>query len=149
MSITYSLLGGWFIVNNVLLVGVFVYTVTKGLKTGYRSFVLFYVISSIAIGALLYYFSDEARDYAKESMHAEAVNLLASGLGKSMYFTSETSQNFEKLSGHDYQLEFETFIPTRRRIDHLLRIDDGRVLRLVVVKRWDNSDHVYLGNADM
>lgn len=149
VSITYSLLGGWFIINNLLLVGVFVYTVTRGLKAGYRSFVLFYVCSSIVIAALLYYFSDEARDYAQESMHAEAVDLLASGLDKSMYFTNETSQNFEKLLGHDYQLEFETFIPTRRRIDHLLRVNDGTDLRLVLIKRWNNSDHVYLGNADM
>ena len=146
-SLIYGVLGGWFVINAVVLITLFIYTIVVSFKMENRSFIATYVTVVLLFSVILYSLSDAARNHAKEAMHETVSEVLVSGLDNKMQFTNETENNFKKLSGSEYEFVFETFIPTKRRIDYLVHVNDGRKFRLIVIKRWDNSNQVYLGGA--
>ena len=146
-SLIYGLLGGWFIINSIALIIIFSYTIKRSFKTGHQWFSAIYIIVVLLFSVSLYNVSDIARGHAKEYMSEVVSEILNSGLDDSMDFTDETEKHFKEISGVQYELAFETFIPTRRRIDYLLKVGDKKKFRLIVIKKRDNRSQVYLADA--
>lgn len=142
-SVTYCLLGGWFeIVLGALLVLTIEYTfkALKGREPKQHFFAFLGAV--VASGVILMATSGLARDFAASSMEERVLQFMRDPVGAEAESSQQEKALAASIGKRKYLLHRETFIPTFRRIDYLLVLDDGEKYRLVMTMSWRGISEV-------
>lgn len=144
-SLTYSLLGGWFIVPLVVAV---IVTASYGFNAykqqeNRRLCVLHFLILA-AVSTLLLSFSGEARQFAAKNVEADILTFVNDPTTRKVDAADQTRALMTEIKQRRHSMERETFIPTFRRMDYLFKSDTGKKYRLISVKKWNGVPAISL-----
>ena len=144
-SLTYSVLGGWFIVPIAVA---FIVTVSYGFRAysqpKNRSLCALHLIIVAGVSALLLSFSGQARQYAAVNVEADILAFVNDPATRKVDAADQTRALMSEIKQQRHSVERETFIPTFRRMDYLFKSDTGKKYRLILVKEWNGVPSVSL-----
>jgi len=148
-SLTYSILGGWFIVPLVVAI---IITASYGFRSYKRQenrqlFVL-HLLGLVAVSALLFWFSGEARQFAAAKVEVDILAFVDDPTIREVDAAEQARALMAEIKKHRHSMERETFIPTFRRMDYLFKSDDGKKYRLILVKEWNGVPSISLLPTD-
>ena len=142
-SVTYSLLGGWFIAP--LLLGLIIgvsYAIAQWRAVPGRRFVLAYVFIVAITAGTLFAFSREARDHASDSLGKYAAEVVQDPGTKTVRASQATRGLLVEIRKYPYTLQRDAFIPTFRRIDYQVRSERLGQFTLSLTMSWNGVPDV-------
>ena len=134
-SLTYSVLGGWFLVT--LLLVLFVsgsYGVAAVRRNEQRRFFLVHIALLAFVSVALYSVSDRARLFAIKSIDEDAQAFMRNPQNESIAAPTQARELMTAISSHKYSSVREAFTPTFRRADYLLEDGSASRYRLVLTR---------------
>lgn len=148
-SLTYSLLAGWFLIPLICAVLVTVFYVYKiGPKPeGRRSVILHLTIVGVFSFAL-FVASPYARERAQNRLQAQLAEFVTDPGQAKAAVSDDARRLMAELNKQKYSMERETFIPTFRRLDYLLRVETGTKYRLIMRMSWNGTPEISLRRVD-
>jgi hypothetical protein len=138
-SITYSLLGGMFwitLIAAVMIVASYVPPSVKGKDA--RSFYILLVIVGV-FSIVLFVASPYAREFAGIHLGTEIGSFLKDPLNSKADVLNEERQLIVEVESEKYSMERESFIPTFRRMDYLVKTESGEKYRLTLTMSWNGT----------
>lgn len=137
-SITYSFLGGWFVIPLLLaaiVTGSYGYGMASG-KVSSRQFVL-HVIAVGILSLALFVISPYARELAKTRLQSMVVSFVEDPINTTGDVTKDERQLMLEIRKQQYTMQYETFIPTFRRMDYrFVNAKTGEKYRLIMTMGW-------------
>lgn len=144
-SLTYSALGGWFIVPLAVVV---VVTVSYGFRAYKqpkdRSLCALHLAIVAGVSVLLLSFSGKAREYAAANVEADILAFFNDPATHKVDAADQARTLMAEIKQQRHSMERETFIPTFRRMDYLFKSDTGKKYRLILVEEWNGVPSVSL-----
>lgn len=137
-SVTYSVLGGWFIVPLVVAV---IVTALYGLrayeaKSDRRVFLLHCLIIAV-VSVVLLSLSEEARERAIANLEADVVAFVNDPTTPKSEASDKTRALLTDIKKQRYSMKRDTFIPTFRRMDYMVKTERGQKFVLILVVKWN------------
>lgn len=148
-SITYSVLGGWFLIPLIaaVLVSVF-YAFRVGRESnGRRSLILHLAIVG-ALSIALFVASPYAREFAQDRLQAQLVEFVKDPSQAKAIVSDDARRLMAELNKQKQSMERETFIPTFRRMDYLFKVEGGTKYRLIMRMSWNGTPEISLRRVD-
>jgi hypothetical protein len=139
-SIAFSLLRGWFIVEVIAFVVLSGYALSrlrKGKKE--RAPVVGFLLTVIAVSALLLVFSEKATEHGAARMAKEVSEFIEDPKSDVYQIDGKERALAQEVLSRGCSLIRESFIPTFKRIDYLFTCPDTQKYRLVLTKRWNGD----------
>ncbi len=149
-SITYSFLGGWFAVPLVLaaiVTGSYGYgTARREVKKGQ------FFMHAFAIGVLvlaLFVTNAYARGLARTRLELTVASFIRDPMGSKADVSSAERKLMAEIRRQEHTMEYETFIPTFRRMDYLfVTSKTGERYRLIVTMDWKGTPVIWLRRVE-
>jgi len=142
-SLTYSVLGGWFIVPLVgaaLVTIVYAFGAYKSQKD--RGLWVLHLAIVVGVSVMLLSLSGQARQYAEQNVEADVHAFVKDPTTRGVEAADQARALMIEIKKRDYTMERETFIPTFRRMDYLFKSDTGKKYRLILVKEWNGVPEI-------
>ncbi|SRR5258706_2224870 len=149
LSITYSVLGGWFeitIVAASIIIASYAYHVLKK-RTGTRYFVVHVLILGL-FSVVLLTVSSYAREITRNRLETEIASFVRDPAHAKVVASGEARTLMAKIAAQKYSEEREAFIPTFRRMDYLFKTEAGAKYRLVMTMSWNGAPEVSFRPVD-
>jgi len=144
-SVTYSFLGGWFVVT--LLVALIV-TASYGYESlvGRENRRLFFlhILFLAALSLAFFVASPRARQLASVRLQAKADSFIKDPISYKADVSSEERQLMVEIEKQKFTVQRSAFIPTFQRTDYLLRTEQGATYLLVTETRWNGTPVISL-----
>jgi hypothetical protein len=137
-SITYSFLGGWFVITLLLaaiVTGFYGYGIASG-RVRSRQFVL-HVVALGIFSAALFVISPYARELAKTRLESMVVSFVEDPINTPADVAKDERHLMLEIRKQQHTMQYETLIPTFRRIDYrFVNAKTGEKYRLIMTMGW-------------
>jgi hypothetical protein len=141
-SITYSVLGGLFWITLVAAVMIMASN-APGANETWLPFILHVFVIGL-FSAVLLVTSPYAREFASVRLEAEISSFARDPVNIKADVSNEARQLMVKIRTQKFTMERETFIPSFRRMDYLLKTDTGEKYRLIMTIGWNGTPEISL-----
>lgn len=144
-SITYSLLGGWYVVP-LLIASVIAISYAVAAIRGADSRRTFgvYIVVIVAVVGLLLSLSDAARRGAAASLESDVLGFVSDPNTAVVRASPQARALMADIKKHPYTVHRDTFIPTFRRIDFTVQCEQRGAFTLVLTMSWNGVPEVAL-----
>ncbi len=144
-SVTYGLLGGWFLIP-LVTAGVIVtsYGLDAYKKNGERRLFLLHVGVLVVTSVALTYLSEDARQCAIAKFDSVASAFVTDPESLDLGVPYKTTALMKDIIAQPYSKRRDGFVPTFRRMDYLLETTAGKRFFLVVVMKWNGVPEISL-----
>lgn|SRR2546426_264384 len=148
-SLTYSVLGGWFLIP---LLAVVVITASYSYSTvarrqDKRNLIMHFAILGV-FSVVLFIASPYAGVFASDRLQAELNEFVKDPARMKAAVSDDMRRLMMELNKQKYSMERETFIPTFRRMDYLLKAETGAKYRLIMTMSWNGIPEISLRRVD-
>jgi hypothetical protein len=146
-SLTYSALGGWFLIPLVvatLVAGMYA-VAAAGDSVKRRGFVLYLGIVGAA-SAILFASSDAARRHAETVLVGYASDFVHDPSISTVRANAETRAIMAEIARGPHTMHEEGFIPTFRRGDFTIKTSPDRTYTMILVIPWDGTPDITIGS---
>jgi hypothetical protein len=148
-SVTYSVLGGWFLIPlaAAVLVSMF-YAYRAGQQPEGKRGLLLHLMIVGGFCAALFVASPYARQFAQDRLQIQLTEFVKNPTQAKADTSEEVRSLMAQLNAQKYSMERETFIPTFRRLDYLFKTDSGTTYRLVMKMSWNGTPEISLRRVE-
>lgn len=143
-SLSYSVFAGWFEIGLIAVIAITVWCGYYALKTSNRKYFVFYILGIASFSATLLMMSSQAREFAATGIEAQLISFMQDPVNNNVDASAQTRKLMADISRHKYSAERESFIPTFRRMDYLLKVDTGEKYSLILTASWMGMPQVWL-----
>ncbi len=145
LSLTYSVMGGWFIVPLIAAVIIMASYGLRayGMKEDRRLFLLHFVVVAAASVTLLL-LSGEARQHAIANLESDVIAFVNDPATPKSEASDKTRALMADIKKHPYSMQRDAFIPTFRRMDYIFKAEAGQKFLLVLVMKWNGVPTISL-----
>ncbi|MHB8474057.1 MAG: hypothetical protein ACYDC8_14650 [Gammaproteobacteria bacterium] len=148
-SCIFSLLGGLFFLHLLAIPAIpLVFWLKATDDRSYRKSFFLYLIVVTLFAAALFFLSDVARQHSIEVMDSHARYFLDNPSVAKVDVSDEGRKLAEIIGRQRYFIERETFVPTFRRMDYLVKTESGVKYDLVLTMTWKGTPQIWLRRVD-
>jgi hypothetical protein len=144
-SLTYSLLGGWFIVPLLVATAIGVSYGIASIRSaeGRRAFGVYAIVTVVVIGVLLS-LSGAARRGAAASLEADALGFVSDPTTTAVQASTQARALMADIKKYPFTVHREAFIPTFRRMDLVVHSEQRGAFTLVLTMSWNGVPEIAL-----
>lgn len=143
-SLSYSIFAGWFEIDLVAVIAATVLYGYGALKTNKRKSFVLYLLGIVSFSIILLIISPQAKEFAAASVEAHVVSFMDDPVRSKVGASDQTRKLMLDISRRKYTAERESFIPTFRRMDYLLKVETGEIYNLILTVNWKGTSEIWL-----
>ncbi len=144
-SLTYSVLGGWFIIPLFATAIIFAEYGSRayGTKENRRLFLSYFIVVA-ATSVTLLLFSGEARQHVIANLESEVMAFVNDPATPKVEVSDKTRALMADIKKHPYSMRRDAFIPMFRRVDYVFKTETGQQFVLILIVKWNGVSTITL-----